>query len=161
MEVPRLGSNQSSSPQPTPEPQQRHIWAVSATYTTAHGNAGSLIHWARPGIKSTTSWLLVGFVNHWATMGTPQTNPFLKVNKKQEIFVSCSNTGEVSASCLEPECYINIINTNNHLNWTCFFIFFNVSHFTDLNNSSLQPRNAILYPPQCQQLFLLFGFILH
>ena len=36
---------------------------MSATYTTAHGNARSLTHWARPGIESTTSWLLVGFVS--------------------------------------------------------------------------------------------------
>ena len=38
---------------------------------TAHGNARSLTHWARPGIEHATSWILVGFVNHWATMGTP------------------------------------------------------------------------------------------
>ena len=30
----------------------------SATYTTAHGNAGSLTHWARLRIKLTTSWFL-------------------------------------------------------------------------------------------------------
>ena len=39
MEVPRLG-----------------IWAVSATYTTAHHN------WARPVIEPTSSWILVGFL---------------------------------------------------------------------------------------------------
>ena len=38
---------------------------------TAHGNGGSLTHWVRPGIKPTSSWILVGFVNHWATMGIP------------------------------------------------------------------------------------------
>jgi len=54
-----------------PEPQQRGIRAMSATHTIAHGNAGSLIHWARPGIEPTTSWFLVGFANHWAMMGTP------------------------------------------------------------------------------------------
>ena len=32
-------------------------------YTTAHGNAGSFTRWGRPGIKLTTSWLLVGFVS--------------------------------------------------------------------------------------------------
>ena len=41
------------------------------TYTTAHCIARSLTHWVRPGIKPATSWFLVGFVNHWATMGTP------------------------------------------------------------------------------------------
>ena len=33
---------------------------MSATYTTAHSNAGSLTHRARPGIKPTSSWVLVG-----------------------------------------------------------------------------------------------------
>ena len=30
-----------------PEPQQHQIWAAPATYTTAHNNASSLIHWAK------------------------------------------------------------------------------------------------------------------
>ena len=46
-----------------PEPQQHQIWAVSVTYTTVHGNAGSLTHWARPVIKPATSWFLIGFVS--------------------------------------------------------------------------------------------------
>ena len=33
------------------------------TYTTAHGNARSLTHWAGPGIKPPASWILVGFVS--------------------------------------------------------------------------------------------------
>ena len=60
---PGYGSNRSCSCRPTPEPQQCQIWAVSATYTTAHGNARSLTHWVRPGIKPATSWFLVGFVS--------------------------------------------------------------------------------------------------
>ena len=44
MEVPRLGLNRSCSLQPTPEPQQRQIQAASASYTTPHGNTGSLTH---------------------------------------------------------------------------------------------------------------------
>ena len=45
---------------------------ASATYTTAHSTTESLTHWARrPGIKPTTSWFLVRFVNHWATTWTP------------------------------------------------------------------------------------------
>ena len=35
---------------------------ASATYTSAHGNAGSLTHCVRPGIELATSWFLVGFV---------------------------------------------------------------------------------------------------
>ena len=48
--VPGEGANQSYSCQPTPQPQQRQIWTASATYSTAHSNAGSLTHWARPEI---------------------------------------------------------------------------------------------------------------
>ena len=74
--LPGQGSNQSCSHRPMPELQQHRIWAVSATYTTAHGNAGSLTHWARPGIKPATSWFLVRFINHQATMGTPDSLDF-------------------------------------------------------------------------------------
>ena len=63
MEVPRLGSNWSYSCQPTPQPQELGIRGVSVTYTTAHGNTRSLTHWARPGVKTTTQWFLVGFIS--------------------------------------------------------------------------------------------------
>ena len=64
MEVPRLSvkSNQSYSCQPQPQPQQHSLWTMSATHTTAQGNAGSLIHWASPEIKPTSSWILVWFL---------------------------------------------------------------------------------------------------
>ena len=42
-----------------PQPQQCQIQA----YTTVHGNAVSLTHWARPGLKPATSWFLVGFIS--------------------------------------------------------------------------------------------------
>ena len=41
---PGEGSNESYSCQPTPQPSQHQIRAVSVTHTTAHGNAGSLTH---------------------------------------------------------------------------------------------------------------------
>ena len=63
MEVARRGINRSCCCQPMPKPQQRQIQAASANYTTAHGNAGSLTYWARPGIKPKTSWFLVRFVS--------------------------------------------------------------------------------------------------
>ena len=46
-----------------PEPEQRGIQAMSATYITAHGNAASLTHWAGPEVEPSTSWLLVRFVS--------------------------------------------------------------------------------------------------
>ena len=57
VEVPRLGSNWSYSRRPTPQPRQ--IWAESVTYTTANGNT----HWARPGIKPVSSWMLVRLIS--------------------------------------------------------------------------------------------------
>ena len=71
MEIPRLEVELELHLPVMPEPQQLRIWAASATFTTAHGNAGFLTHWVRPGIKPATSWFLVRFVNHWAMMGTP------------------------------------------------------------------------------------------
>ena len=47
---------------PAPQPQQCQIWVVSATHTTAHGNTGSLTHWARPRIEPASSWILVVYV---------------------------------------------------------------------------------------------------
>ena len=37
--------------------------AVAASLHHSHSNAGSLTHWARPEIKPTSSWILVGFVS--------------------------------------------------------------------------------------------------
>jgi len=56
MEVPRLGVKSE------PQPQQHQIQVESVTCTTAHSNAGSLTHGARPGIKPASSWILVGLV---------------------------------------------------------------------------------------------------
>ena len=49
------------------------IQATSSIYTTAHIKARSLTHWVRPGIKPASSWILVGFINRWATKGTPDS----------------------------------------------------------------------------------------
>ena len=84
-----------------PEPQQCGIWAISVTYTTAHSNARSLSHWAKPEIKPASSWMLVGFANRWAMMGTPTSlfknrffnKPFqkntYKTHRKYETKVIC------------------------------------------------------------------------
>ena len=58
-----------------PQPQQSGIQATFVTYTTAHGNTGSLTQWERPGIEPTSSWILVGFVNRWVMKGTPELSP--------------------------------------------------------------------------------------
>ena len=53
----------SYSCRPTPQPQQGQIQVVSETYITAHGNARSLTHRARPGIEPEISHFLVRFVS--------------------------------------------------------------------------------------------------
>ena len=46
MEVPRLVVESELQLRPTSQPLQYGIQAASVTYTTAHGNARSLTHWA-------------------------------------------------------------------------------------------------------------------
>ena len=55
-------SNWSCSLQLIPQPEQCQIQTLVVTYTTAHGNARFLTHWARPGIEPASSWMLVRFV---------------------------------------------------------------------------------------------------
>ena len=55
--------NRSCGCPPTPQPQQLRIRATSTTYTTAHSSAGSITHWASPGIEPVSSWMLVRFVS--------------------------------------------------------------------------------------------------
>ena len=98
MQVPRLGWNWSYSYRPRAQPQQHQILAMSVTYTSAHSNAGSLT-WAESGIEPESSWILVGFVNHWTKMGTLRLGCFLiwmLVLRKWDKFVkvhqsSCSH----------------------------------------------------------------------
>ena len=40
------------------------------------GHTGSWTHWARPGIEPMSSWILLGFLTHWATVGTPISGCF-------------------------------------------------------------------------------------
>ena len=66
---------------------QARGWIRAADASLSHSHSGSqsclwptpqlttipdpLTHWARPGIESTSWWILVGFLTQWATMGTP------------------------------------------------------------------------------------------
>ena len=61
MEVPRLGVELELQ-LPVPQLFQYQIWAVSVTYTAAHGNAKSSIHWGGLGIELMSSWILVRFI---------------------------------------------------------------------------------------------------
>ena len=71
---PGQGSNESFSCRSMPQALQCQREAVSVTYTTAHGNAGSLTHWERPEIVPATSWFLVRFISavtHWELSSLP------------------------------------------------------------------------------------------
>ena len=48
--------------QPMLQLQQHGFQAVFATQTTVHCNTGSLTHWAKPGTKPKSSWIIVRFV---------------------------------------------------------------------------------------------------
>ena len=63
MEVPWLGVKWEPCCRPMPPSHQCWIQATSATYITAHGNIGFLTHWARPGIKLVSSWVLIWFIS--------------------------------------------------------------------------------------------------
>ena len=65
MEVPRLGVQLELQllAYATATARPDWSWISSVTYTTAQGNAGSLTHWARPGIKPETSWFPVGLIS--------------------------------------------------------------------------------------------------
>ena len=54
--------NWSCSCQSIPQLQQHRVQAASVTYTTDHGNTGSLTHGVRPGIEPVSLWIPVGFV---------------------------------------------------------------------------------------------------
>ena len=57
------GSSQAVAVRVHHKPQHCGIWAAFATYTTAHSNAGSLTHWARPRIKPVSSQILCPVLN--------------------------------------------------------------------------------------------------
>ena len=45
------------------------------------GSTRSLTHWVRPGIQPASSWILVVFLTHWATIGTPKSCWFLSESR--------------------------------------------------------------------------------
>ena len=57
------------------------MWDLSLIYDLHHSSRQHRIpdplSWARPGMESASSWLLVRFINHWAMKGTPENSSFL------------------------------------------------------------------------------------
>jgi len=75
MEFPKVGVQLELQLPASARATTSGIQVASATYTTAQSNAGFLTHWSRPEIEPASSWMLAGFVNHWAMIGT-QKPPF-------------------------------------------------------------------------------------
>ena len=63
MEVPRLGLESELQLLVYTTAWLHQIWATSVTYAAACSNMRSLIHWARPGIKPTSSQTLYQALN--------------------------------------------------------------------------------------------------
>ena len=91
------GGSQSYRCWPTAQPQQHQNWAMSATYTTAHSNPGSLTHWARAEFQSAASWFLVGFVSVEPRGELP--NPFSKVIVPVYVPPKSAGVPSCSTSC--------------------------------------------------------------
>ena len=72
--------NRSYGCWPTPQPQKLGIQAMSVIYTTAHSNAGSPTHWARPRIQLAFSWILVRFDSALPQWELPKKNFFFLLN---------------------------------------------------------------------------------
>ena len=74
MEVPRLGIKLELQP-----PAYTTATATQDLSQVCNLHHSSQQHWilnplSRPGIEPATSWFLVGFINHFAMMGTPRIN---------------------------------------------------------------------------------------
>ena len=80
MEVPRLGVEwELQLPAYTTATATRDP-AVSVTYNTAHGSAGSPTHGARPGIQPVLSCILVGFITTEPQQELPMVLSFFIFN---------------------------------------------------------------------------------
>ena len=80
MEVPGLGVELETQ-------LLAYTTATSPAYTAACSNAESLTQWMRPGMEPTSSWILVRFLTHWATIGTPVFISIALGNWHKKIFV--------------------------------------------------------------------------
>ena len=63
MEAPRLGAQSELQLPAYTTATVTSNPSLVCNLHTAHSNAGSVTHWARPGIKLATLWFLVGFVS--------------------------------------------------------------------------------------------------
>ena len=80
--------------------QRRKIWAISLTYTTAHGNTGSTTQWASPGREPKSSWILAGFGSAVPQWELPETQVYILLDSHSYSFSlgmhSCSYSPSLS-----------------------------------------------------------------
>ena len=110
MEVPRLGVElELQLPAYTTASAMR---GVSCVYDLHHSSKQwqmGLTHWERPGFEPTSSWILVGFVNLWATKGTPLIvlliHTYLVTNDAEFLFM-CLFTPSAYPLCWNVSLYL-------------------------------------------------------
>ena len=73
MEVPRLAVQSELQLPACTTATATPDWSCICDLHHSSWQCRSLTHWTRPGIKPASSWILVGFVNCWATMLPPVT----------------------------------------------------------------------------------------
>ena len=105
--------------------QQNQIQAMSVTYTTAHGNAGSLTYWEGPGIKSTSSWIQVTFISsetRWELLPSfseisPRTLVEISWNISFLVWISSFTFPSLYLAVLQSQWFPYI-----YLSFYCFFL---------------------------------------
>ena len=100
------------------QPQKHWIQAVSATYTAACSNTGSLTPWARPGIEPAYSRILVGFLTHWATVGTSLNSHFFQTLPYYTLEKTFSSTDKLLSKAVwsqSPVIYLLLYLSHCHL----------------------------------------------
>ena len=88
MEVPGLGVKLKLQLRPTSQPRKHRIWASSATYTTACGNAGSLTYCAEPQIELESSGTLCLVLNPLSSNRNSGISILISMLKSPKVFKS-------------------------------------------------------------------------
>ena len=101
--LPGQGLNWSCTCWPTPQPQQCGVQAMPATYTTAHGNVGSLTHSLSEARYRTQNHMVPSWICFCsASLGTPHVSYF-SVTKYKQLKIQASHN---STAKPEPSNYL-------------------------------------------------------
>ena len=104
--------------------------AMSVTYTTAHSNAWSLTHWARPGMEPLSSWALVRFVSA-APQGELLDQPFL--------WAHCLDSLSLTLQLRNPEAYVGIRGKMYIVYMSIYTVYIHAHiHYIYMDNRTIQ-----------------------